>query len=423
MNRYRYDVAIIGGGPAGLAAAAAAREEGAGSVVIIERDYGLGGILGQCIHNGFGLSYFDEELTGPEYADRFVQRARQAGVDVFLDTMVLKIDPERMEVPGVNSKEGNIIFKVKAVVLAMGCRERTRAAIPLPGARPAGIFTAGAAQRFINIQNYIVGKRIVILGSGDIGMIMARRLTLEGCNVEAVVEILPYITGLTRNKVQCLDDYDIPLYLSHTVTDVKGTGRVSSVTVSRVDEGFSPIPGTGWEIDCDTLLLSVGLIPENELSKNCGVLLDPVTGGPVVDNRMQTNIEGIFAAGNVLHVNDLVDNVSLESELAGRSAARFAGNTGQECHGEIAMVPGENVRYVVPQSIKACGDKPVDIYFRASEPAVSVLIEARCGGRVIASRKSPKVNPGEMEHLALDMDGTRAAREIVVSIVSGKTGV
>jgi len=324
LNRYRYDVAVIGAGPAGLAAAIAAKKEGAGSVVIIERDSVPGGILNQCIHNGFGLSYFKENLTGPEYASRFVKRAKKKGVEYFLDTMALEIDGERMEIKAVNGKEGNCVFESKAIVLAMGCRERTRAAISLPGTRPAGVFTAGAAQRLINIQNYKVGERIVILGSGDIGMIMARRFTLEGCRVEAVIEIMPNVSGLTRNRVQCLDDYDIPLFLSHTIVNVKGEKRVSAVTAAKVDDGFSPIPGTEWDIECDTLLLSIGLIPENELSKNCGVILDPVTGGPVADKHMQTNIPGIFAAGNVLHVYDLVDDVTVDSKIAGRFAARFA---------------------------------------------------------------------------------------------------
>lgn len=425
MNRYEYDVAVIGGGPAGLAAACAAKEAGAESVVVLERDSCLGGILGQCIHTGFGLKYFGEELSGPEYAERFIDKAGSLGIQALFDTMVLSIDPERLVISAVNSSAGACEIAAGAIVLAMGCRERTRAAISLPGTRPAGIFTAGTAQRYMNIQNYRVGKNVVILGSGDIGMIMARRLTLENIHVEAVVEILPYLAGLTRNRVQCLDDFGIPLYLGHTITNVRGEHRVSGVTVAKVDEYNQPVPGTEWDIACDTLLLSVGLIPENELSKNCGVKLDPLTGGPIVDSAMQTNVRGIFAAGNVLHVNDLVDNVSTESERAGVEAARFAKGICSAAQREIVLKAGENVRYVVPQTIRAdeTRDK-VSVYFRVCCPQRSVMTRACANGQTLVSHKRVKVNPGEMEELVIETQKLREAglSEIAIEAVHEEKG-
>ena len=334
------DVAVIGAGPAGMAAAIRAKEAGAEHVVLMERAEELGGLLHQCVHNGFGVLYFNEDLTGPEYGHRFIEKVMDTGVTPLLETMVVRLDKDR-QIGAVNTREGFISFRPKSVVLAMGCRERSRGALNIPGSRPAGVLTAGTAQRFVNVEGFIPGKKVVILGSGDIGMIMARRMTLEGARVEAVVEILPYIGGLIRNEVQCLHDFDIPLFLNHTVMQIHGEERVEAVTVAQVDGNRQPIPGTGRTIECDTLLLSVGLIPENELSIMAGVQLDPVTGGALVDETRQTNINGVFAGGNVLHVHDLVDNVSWESELAGESAARFAIEGTQEGRGKIRVTAGE----------------------------------------------------------------------------------
>jgi NADPH-dependent 2,4-dienoyl-CoA reductase/sulfur reductase-like enzyme len=398
------DVAVIGGGPAGLAAAVAAKKQGAERVLIIERDSALGGILQQCIHPGFGLSYFNEELTGPEYAGRFIAEAEALGVENFLNSMVLEIlpDPALTRIICANAEHGITQIKAKSVVLAMGCRERTRGNIQIPGTRPAGVYTAGAAQRLINLQNTIVGRNVVILGSGDIGMIMARRMTLEGAKVTAVVEILDYLAGLTRNRVQCLDDFDIPLLLSHTVTWIAGNRRVEGVTVAQVDKNKKPVPETEKFFPCDTLLLSVGLIPENELSRAVNIAMDPITSGPAVNQYMQTSIPSIFASGNVVHVNDLADNVSAESETAGREAARYALGDFPGSGGRVTCEAGINVRYICPQHINlGGGNTKIGLYFRVFSPETKVRIKVRQEGRELYSRRALKVNPGEMEKFTI----------------------
>lgn len=364
MKRVNRDVVVIGAGPAGLAAAISASQAGARDVTIIERDEELGGILKQCIHNGFGLHYFGEELTGPEYAERFIKKFNTLkNVDVKLNTMVLDINNNK-EILVSSKKDGIYYIRAKSVVLAMGARERTRGAIAIPGTRPAGIMTAGTAQRLVNIEGLMIGKKVFILGSGDIGMIMARRLTWEGAKVEGVAEIMPYPTGLTRNRVQCLEDNSIPLYLGHTITEIKGDKRIKSVMVSRVDERKRPILKDKWETECDTLLLSVGLIPENELSRKINIKLSK-TGGPIVDEARQTSMPGIFAGGNVLQIHDMVDNVSRESEIAGENAAFFAMNELQE-ESKIEVRNGEYIRYVVPNYISA--SRGVEFYMRSTQP-------------------------------------------------------
>ena len=389
------ELVIIGGGAAGLAAAIAAYDAGIRDIVIIERASRLGGILNQCIHNGFGLHTFREELTGPEYAARFVKEAEKRGIEALTGTTVIDLKPH--EVTCV-SPSGVSVVQAKAIILAMGCRERPRGALNIPGFRPAGIFSAGTAQRLMNIDGYMVGRRVVILGSGDIGLIMARRLTLEGAKVLAVAEIMPYSGGLRRNIVQCLDDYGIPLLLSHTVTDIGGKARVESVTVAAVDEKRRPIAGTEIKYECDTLLLSVGLLPENELSAKAGLELSPFTGGPVVDDSLSAS-DGIFACGNVLHVHDLVDYVSEEAAAAGRSAAEYiSGERDGSGYAEVTALHG--VRYTVPQHIRL-GMKDVRVRFRVTDCFRSASVVVRCGGREIMRIKRPVMSPGEMEGIIL----------------------
>ena len=398
----RYDIVIVGGGPAGLAAALEARREAPGAkIVILERDRALGGILQQCIHNGFGLHFFGEELTGPEYVERFIRRLEGTGIEVWLDTMVLEISAER-EVTCVSAERGLTTLQAGAVVLAMGCRERPRGALGIPGTRPAGVYTAGTAQRLTNMDGYLPGKRVVILGSGDIGLIMARRMTWEGAKVELVAEIMPYSSGLKRNIVQCLEDNGIPLLFNHTVTRVHGRERVEGVTISEVDPATRlPLRGSARFVPCDTLLLSVGLIPENELSKGAGVELDNVTGGAVVDEHRQTSVPGVFACGNVLHVHDLVDNVSAEAMIAGAAAARYALSGGEHAQ-QYAVSTGRGVRYAVPQRVNAGTDGTLDIYFRVGNVYRGETLEVACGDEVLFSRKKNIMTPGEMEKVTID---------------------
>lgn len=397
----RVDVLVIGSGPAGLAAAIAAREDGVENLLVLEREHTSGGILRQCIHNGFGLHRFKEELTGPEYAQRDIDRARELNIPIQCDTTVLSVDGER-RVTCVSAEHGLQTIETGAIVLAMGCRERPRGALGIPGTRCAGIYSAGTAQKFVNMEGFMPGKRVVILGSGDIGLIMARRMTLQGAKVLACVELMPYSSGLNRNIVQCLNDYDIPLYLSHTVTDIQGRERLSGVTVSKVDENRRPIPGTEIHFDCDTLLLSVGLIPENELSALAGVELSPLTSGATVDDQLQTSVPGIFACGNVLHVHDLVDHVSRESFKAGHAAAAYA--RGEKNTAPTARVlDGEGVRGVVPQRIRLHGDesREVELMFRPSGVFKNTSAVVRSGEKEIARKRAPIFTPGEMAVIPL----------------------
>ena len=393
-----HDIVIVGGGPAGMAAAIAAYDAGVTDVVILDREPDMGGILRQCIHAGFGLHRLGRELTGPEYADVFKQQVLARNIQVFYESTVTAVSPEK--VVTAQSREGILKIQAKAVILAMGCRERSRGALNTPGTRPAGVFSAGTAQKFINCEGYMVGKRVVILGSGDIGLIMARRMTLEGAKVEAVCELLPYSGGLTRNIVQCLEDFDIPLYLSTTVCQIHGKGRLEGVTIAKVDERRNPIEETKRYIPCDTLLLSVGLIPENELTRAAGIPMDPVTNGAIVDETCQTKVPGIFACGNVLQVHDLVDYVSDEAERAGLGAANYVRN-GEKAADYIPTKPGYGVRYVLPQRFNKNADADVSLFLRVTQPFDKVKFTVKSGDTVLATAKRLKAAPGEMEKLTI----------------------
>lgn len=397
-----YDLVIVGGGPAGLAAAVSARDNGIESILIIERDKELGGILNQCIHNGFGLHTFKEELTGPEYASRFIEQAKERNIAYKLNTMVMDISPEK-KVTAMNREDGMFEIQAKAVILAMGCRERSRGALNIPGYRPAGIFSAGTAQRLVNMEGYMPGREVVILGSGDIGLIMARRMTLEGAKVKVVAELMPYSGGLKRNIVQCLNDFDIPLKLSHTVVDIEGKDRVKAVTIAEVGPDRKPIPGTEERYTCDTLLLSCGLLPENELSKAAGVEINPVTSGPIVNDSLETSIDGVFACGNVLHVHDLVDYVSQEAATAGKNAAKYIQNGKDADAKEVEILPVDGVRYTVPKFIRPTEmEDTLTVRFRVGDVFKNKAIATYFDDTLISKRKRPVMAPGEMEQVILD---------------------
>ena len=413
-----YDIIIVGGGPAGLSAAHSAVKNGAKKIIVLERDREAGGILQQCVHNGFGLHHFKEELTGPGYAQRCYDLIKDCPeVEVLVDTMVLEVHDNK-EVIAVNPERGLMKLQAKTVILTMGCRERTRGAIRIPGYRPAGVYTAGAAQRMVNMEGYIPGHKIVILGSGDIGLIMARRMSLEGCKVQAVLEICPFSNGLTRNIVQCLNDYDIPLYLSHTITGIKGKDRVEGITVSKVDDKMRPIPGTEFDIECDTVLLSVGLIPENEISRELGIELHPRTNGPVVDQHRETSMPGIFAAGNVVHVHDLVDFVSDEAEIAGKYAALTALGENAASDRDLAVTPGAGVNTCVPQHLRLSSEsEAVRLFMRAAQPKRKVKLSIMSGGQEVMKKILPVVKPSEMISVEIPAEKTAAlSDDITVSI-------
>lgn len=406
------DLVIVGGGPAGMSAAVAAYESGVRDILILERDAHLGGILQQCIHNGFGLHRFGEELTGPEYAWKYERQIHELKIPYMLNTMVLDISPDKV-ITATNTEQGVFQIQAKAVILAMGCRERSKGALNIPGTRPAGIYSAGTAQKYVNLKGYMPGKNVVILGSGDIGLIMARRMTLEGAKVHAVCELMPYSGGLARNIQQCLNDFDIPLRLSHTVVEIHGKQRLEGVTIAKVDERRRPIEETREYIPCDTLLLSVGLLPENELSKTASVTLDRVTGGAVVDQDRQTEVEGIFACGNVLHVHDLVDYVSEEAEIAGKSAAAYIAH--QTCERvDVVLRTDGKIRYTVPQRITQ--KKDVTVFFRVADVYRDVTIKVKDGDNVVFSRKKIKVAPGEMESITLKPDAFANAKELAFEL-------
>lgn len=396
-----YDIVIVGGGPAGLAAAISAKRNGAKSILVIERDKELGGILNQCIHNGFGLHTFQEELTGPEYAERFIRQLLEEKIEYKLNTMVLDISEEK-KITAMNREEGILEIQAKAVILAMGCRERSRGALNIPGYRPAGIYSAGTAQRLVNMEGYLPGREVVILGSGDIGLIMARRMTLEGAKVKVVAELLPYSGGLKRNIVQCLDDFGIPLKLSHTVVDIDGKERVQGITLAQVDENRRPIPGTEEHYTCDTLLLSCGLIPENELSRALGVEISPVTSGPLVNECLETNVEGVFACGNVLHVHDLVDFVSQEATAAGKHAAEYVLHGKVKGGKDIPIQAVEGARYTVPKTINPERmDEKHTVRFRVGDVYKNCYVSVYLNNERIIHKKRPVVAPGEMEQVIL----------------------
>lgn len=394
-----YDIVIIGGGPAGLAAAVSAYDNGVKDILILERESRTGGILNQCIHNGFGLTRFKESLSGPEYASRFAVEVEKRGIETLTETTVLSISKDK-QVTAINRENGVFTISAKAIILAMGCRERSRGALNVAGSRPAGVFSAGTAQKYINIKGYMPGKEVVILGSGDIGLIMARRMTLEGAKVHAVAEIMPYSSGLKRNIVQCLDDFGIPLYLNHTITEIRGDKRVTGVTISQVDQNKRPIKGTEKSFDCDTVLFSVGLIPENELTKGMGIPLSPTTKGAVVYQDRQTMVDGVFACGNALQVHDLVDFVSEESELTGLSAAKYV-LEGAKSHDAIDCINGNNIGYVLPQKIDKNIDGNVKLFFRVRNVFKDCVIKAECNGKEIIRKTKKVVAPGEMETLII----------------------
>ena len=401
-----YDIVIVGGGPAGMAAAVAAKKQGIDRILILERDHELGGILNQCIHNGFGLHTFQEELTGPEYADRFIGQVKSYNIEYKLNTMVMDVSRDK-RVTAMNREEGMFEIQAKAIIFAMGCRERSRGALNIPGYRPAGIYSAGTAQRLVNMEGFLPGREVVILGSGDIGLIMARRMTLEGAKVKVVAELMPYSGGLKRNIVQCLDDYGIPLKLSHTVIDIKGKERVEGVTLAEVDENRRPIEGTEEFYSCDTLLLSVGLIPENEISGSMGVELNPITSGPKVNERLETSIEGVFACGHVLHVHDLVDFVSEEAAAAGKNAAMYVqeGESASEQGRKIKLRPLEGVRYTVPETINPMRiDEKLTVRFRVGNVYQNCYISVYFDEERVLHRKRQIVAPGEMEEIKLSKE-------------------